>query len=153
MAGAVLEFRDVDLRLDPAARRFMKQETVTVAFAAQDGALQSRVGPNHYRAGDALVTGADGDIWCVARARFSARYEPVPPLRTGQPGAYRNLPQTVLARQIDRPFAVRRDVSGDWLHGAAQDWLLQYAPGDHGICAAARFALVYRLSPPESTAQ
>lgn len=138
------EFTEVDLRSDPAARAFVKHETVAVTFASVDGVLQSSVGPNGYRAGDALVTGADGDTWCVARARFDARYEPVPPLQAGLNGHYRNLPQTVLARCIDVPFAVRRVVSGDWLRGAAGDWLLQYAPGDHGIAAAARFALVYR---------
>lgn len=143
----MLEFTDVDLRRDAAASAYVKREIVTVRFAAADGALQSSVGPNHYRAGDALVTGADGDTWCVARARFDARYEPVPPLQAGVDGHYRNLPQTVLARRIDVPFAVRRVVSGDWLRGAAGDWLLQYAPGDHGICAAARFELVYHRVP------
>lgn len=143
----MLEFIDIDLRNDPAARTFTKHETVSVMFAVADGALMSSVGPNGYRAGDALVTGADGDTWCVARARFDARYEPVPPLQAGTNGHYRNLPQAVLARRIDEPFAVRRVVSGDWLRGTAGDWLLQYAPGDHGIAAAARFALVYRPTP------
>jgi hypothetical protein len=34
---------------------------------------------------------------------------------------------------------------GDWLQGQAGDWLLQYAPGDHGVAAKSRFARVYRL--------
>ena len=144
----MLELRDIDLREHPDARTYVKHETVSVCFAAADGALQSRVGPNHYRAGDALVTGADGDQWCVARDRFENKYQPVAPVRPGQPGAYRNIPQPVLARQIQQPFAVRRTLSGDWLEGAAGDWLLQYGPGDHGIAAAARFALVYRLAAP-----
>jgi hypothetical protein len=146
----MLEFTDVDLRQHPAARSYVKQETVTVAFAAADGTLESRVGPNHYRAGDALVIGADGDTWCVARDRFDAKYEPFPPLHRGQSGSYRNIPQPVLACQVEQAFAVRRAVSGDWLQGAAGDWLLQYGPGDHGIASAARFALVYRLSASRS---
>jgi hypothetical protein len=140
----MLEFSDVDLRAEPEACPYAKQESVAVTFAASEGALLSRVGPNHYRAGDALVTGADGDTWCVARDRFDASYQPVAPARAGEPGTYRNVPRTILARRIDQPFAVRRAVSGDWLHGNAGDWLLQYAPGDHGIASAARFALVYR---------
>jgi len=143
----VLELSDIDLRDHPDARTYVKQEAVSVRFAAAAGALQSRVGPNHYRAGDALVTGADGDTWCVARERFDAKYGPVPPTRPGDAGRYRALPQPVLARQINEPFAVRRAVSGDWLTGAAGDWLLQYGPGDHGIASAARFTLVYRLAP------
>jgi hypothetical protein len=150
---AVLEFTDIDLRSDAAAHAYVKRETVTVVFAGADGALQSSVGPNHYRAGDALVTGTDGDTWCVARVRFDARYEPVPPLQAGVNGRYRNLPQTVLARRIDEPFAVRRAVSGDWLRGTAGDWLLQYAPGDHGIAAAARFALVYHLAAAQPSGE
>lgn len=140
----MLEFTDVDLRSDAFAGTYVKQEIVKVTFAAADGVLMSKVGPNHYRCADALLTGADGDTWCVARERFDARYQPVVPLRHGEPGDYRNIPSPVLARRIDEPFAVRRTVSGDWLHGAAGDWLLQYAPGDHGIAAAARFAQVYR---------
>jgi hypothetical protein len=141
----VLEFSDIDLRDQPEARTYVKQELVSVSFAACPGALQSRVGPNHYLTGDALVTGADGDTWCVARDRFETGYAPTPPLQPGQPGTYRNIPRAVLARRIDEPFAIRRNFSGDWLHGAAGDWLLQYGPGDHGIASAARFALVYRM--------
>jgi len=140
----MIQFTDINLEDDPQAGRYAKHETVTVDFAQAEGALMSRVGPNHYRRGDALVTGADGDNWCVARDRFDSRYEPIPPLQHGLPGAYRNIPHGVLARQIDQAFAVRRGVSGDWLQGAAGDWLLQYSPGDHGIASAARFAQVYR---------
>ena len=35
---------------------------------------------------------------------------------------------------------------GDVLHGAAGDWIMQYAPGDYGVVQAARFAKVYRLA-------
>jgi hypothetical protein len=42
-------------------------------------------------------------------------------------------------------FSVARSAGGDLLHGAAGDWLVQYAPGDYGVIARARFELVYRL--------
>jgi hypothetical protein len=140
----MLELQSVELRGDPLASAWVKHETVAVTFAASDGELLSKVGPNHYRAGDALLRGVDGDSWCVSRERFDAKYLPVPPLAQGAPGAYRNRPVPVLAKQLHEPFRCQRSAGGDWLSGAAGDWLLQYAPGDHGICAAARFAQVYR---------
>lgn len=140
----MLSLQSVELHSDPRAHSYVKDELVAVRFADADGALLSKVGPNHYRAGDALLTGIDGDTWCVSRERFDAKYLPEPPLGPGQPGAYRNRPVPVLARQQHEPFRVQRVAGGDWLTGAAGDWLLQYAPGDHGICAAARFAQVYR---------
>jgi hypothetical protein len=140
----LLRLYDIDLRTDPEAASYCKQELVDVRFADAAGELRSRVGPNRYRVGDALITGADGDTWSVARERFAAAYQPVAPLRQGEPGCYRNVPRPVLARRMSEDFACLRSTSGDWLQGRAGDWLLQYAPGDHGIAAAARFASVYR---------
>lgn len=136
---------DVDLRGDPAAFRATKDEIVDVTFAAADGAVTSSVGANRYTAGDALLRGATGDTWSVARALFDAKYEPLPGVAHGHPGRYRNRPSVVLAKRMDAPFAILRRPSGDRLDGAAGDWLVEYAPGDHGIVAAARFAAVYRL--------
>jgi len=141
----MLELDNVDLRGNAAAATYIKVETVQVAFAAQEGRLGSSVGANHYRAGDALLTGADGDRWSVSRDRFDVAYEPLPPTSAGAPGQYRNRPRPVLAVQMSEPFRCRRSAGGDWLAGKAGDWLLQYAPGDHGIATQARFALVYRL--------
>jgi hypothetical protein len=143
-ADIALQFEGVDLRADEGAGRYVKHETVEVQFARAPGALASREGANHYDVGDALITGSGGDRWSVTRARFDARYEPVPPLRAGHDGAYRNLAQPVLARQIRAPFSVRRCEGGDLLRGRSGDWLLQYAPGDWGIVDAAKFRRVYR---------
>ncbi len=129
---------------DSGSRAYRKTELVHVTFAGSGGELQSSVGPNRYAAGDALITGSNGDHWCVARQRFDLKYEPVAPLKHGEDGAYRNRPASVLARQMRAPFTVARCDSGDVLHGAAGDWLVEYAPGDCGIVDDARFCLVYR---------
>jgi hypothetical protein len=134
-----------DLRRDPAARRATKDEVVQVQFASTAGSLVSAVGTNHYVPGDALITGSTGDRWCVSRARFDAKYLPVPPTRPGFAGPYRNQPVTVLARQMHQAFSIAREAGGDILKGSAGDWLLQYAPGDHGIVDRARFERVYRI--------
>jgi hypothetical protein len=140
----MLQLRNIDLASDDAAVQFVKDEVVQVSFAAAPGELASREGPNRYQAGDALITGSTGDCWSVSRARFDAKYQPLPPLPAGADGAYRSRPVPVLARQMTEAFSLQRSSGGDVLHGLAQDWLLQYAPGDFGIIEDARFRRVYR---------
>ena len=142
-----MDFESVDLRQDRAACRYAKHETVQVEFAASAGCIASREGPNHYRAGDALITGSAADRWSVSRDRFDQRYQPVPPLAHGSDGAYRSKPVPVLARQIPESFTIRRSANGDLLRGNPGDWLLQYAPGDWGIVEDAKFQRLYRRSP------
>lgn len=145
-----LQLHNPDLTSDPAARRAVKDETVAVEFATQQGELLSAVGVNHYAPGDALITGSTGDRWCVSRDRFDAKYVPVPPAVRGAAGHYRNRPVTVLAKRMSEPFSVARMAGGDSLRGDAGDWLIQYAPGDHGIVERSRFECVYRLVPEAS---
>ena len=70
------ELHEVDLRTDLGAQEFIKHETVSVSFATAAGVLTSRVGQNHYVAGDALLTGADGDCWCGSRDRHQRALSP-----------------------------------------------------------------------------
>jgi hypothetical protein len=136
-----------DLAADPSSVRVVKDEVVSVAFADAPGEIESAVGRNRYAAGDALITGSTGDRWSVTRERFEAKYRPCDGTRRGQPGAYRNLPQPVLAKWIGVPFRIARRPGGDVLSGSAGDWAVQYGPGDYGIVDAARFARVYRPLP------
>ncbi len=140
------ELKNIDLRSDPGATRYVKNEQVHVAFAGSAGELISREGPNRYQAGDALITGSTGDCWCVSRDRFDAKYEAEPPLVHGADGRYRNKPIPVLAKQMHEPFSMARCEGGDLLQGLALDWLLQYGPGDFGIVENARFRKVYRIA-------
>jgi len=140
----MLELADIDLTTDPAAARYVKDEVVDVAFARNAGELISREGPNRYQPGDALITGSTNDRWSVSRGRFDEKYEPVAPLPAGSDGRYRARPIPVLARQMAEPFTIARRAGGDRLRGEAQDWLLQYTPGDYGIVEKARFEQVYR---------
>jgi PGDYG protein len=139
-----MHFDALDLRADPQAASFVKHECVAVTFAPAAGQLQSREGVNCYEAGDALVTGSNGDVWSVSRARFDARYETAGAIRHGEDGGYQNKPLPVLARQVNAAFTLRRSAGGDLLHGKAGDWLLQYAAGDYGIVDQEKFGRVYR---------
>jgi uncharacterized protein (DUF2237 family) len=140
-----LQLESPDLRADSGACWVVKDEVVSVEFAVAAGVLESAVGPNRYAAGDALLTGSTGDRWCVSRDRFDAKYQPEAPTFRGQDGRYRNRPLPVLAKRMSAAFTVERSAGGDLLRGNAGDWLVQYAPGDHGIVAAARFDRVYRV--------
>jgi hypothetical protein len=140
-----LELDNPDLNADPDACWAVKDEVVMVEFAAVAGSLDSAVGLNRYAAGDALLTGSTGDRWCVSRERFDAKYLPEAPTLRGEVGRYRNRPVAVLAKRMPVEFSVARSAGGDLLRGSAGDWLVQYAPGDHGVVARARFASVYRV--------
>ncbi len=133
-----------DLATDRDAVRVVKDEVVAVEFALDAGVVVSSVGENRYARGDALVTGSDGDRWCVSRARFDARYRPFAGTCAGAAGVYRNVPVVVLAKRMDEPFRLARVVGGDVLCGQAGDWAVQYAPGDYGVVDGTRFARVYR---------
>jgi PGDYG protein len=134
---------DIDLARDTAAATYVKSETVTVVFATNAGSLVSREGPNTYAAGDALITGSTGDRWSVARGRFDQKYAAVSGAH-GHDGAYYAKPVPVHAKQMPAAFQIARSHGGDVLHGQANDWLLQYAPGDFGVVENARFRQVYR---------
>ena len=140
----MLELAAIDLATDPLAARYVKDETVSVAFARELGELISLEGPNRYAPGDALISGATGSRWVVSRDRFDAKYAALPPTLAGEDGHYCARPVPVLARQIGEPFTALRSAGGDRLQGKAGDWLLQYAPGDFGIAESARFVQVYR---------
>lgn len=140
----MLKLSHPDLAADPAARRVVKNEAVSVEFAAEAGEVMSLEGPNRHAPGDAIVTGATGERWVVSRDRFDAKYQPEGSIAHGQPGTYRNRPSVVLAKQMNAPFCIARSAAGDVLTGEAGDWVMQYAPGDYGVVKAARFAKVYR---------
>src|ERR1700728_2283580 len=141
----MLILENPDLSVDIAACRAGKDEVVSVEFAAAPGVLESAVGANRYVNGDALLTGSTGDRWCVSRDRFDAKYRPEPGVQAGGAGRYRNVPQRVRGKQMAVAFSIARSSGGAVLRGAAGDWLLQYAPGDYGIVARARFEAVYRV--------
>ena len=140
----MIHLTDIDLLQDPAARRFIKTEVVQVVFAQTPGELVSLEGPNRYQTGDAIITGSTGERWSVDRHRFDAKYEAVAPTIDGQDGAYMAKPVPVLAKQIDEPFTAARSAGRDVLRGEASDWLMQYGPGDYGVCGKSRFERVYK---------
>jgi hypothetical protein len=140
----MVHLEHIDLLQDPAAGRFIKTEVVQVVFAPVPGELISLEGPNQYQAGDAIITGCTGDRWSVDRHRFDAKYQAVTPTIDGQDGSYTARPVPVLAKQIHDAFTAARSAGRDVLRGEAGDWLMQYGPGDYGVCGKSRFERVYQ---------
>jgi hypothetical protein len=66
-------------RVEPG--RYVKTTPVWAERATADGAVQTKEGQSHYRAGDYLVyNNEDGtDGYCVSASKFEAMYEPDTP--------------------------------------------------------------------------
>lgn len=128
-----------DLTNDPLARRYIKTATVTVSFAPEAGVISTIEGDVPHAAGDAILTGVNGEQWPVARGTFEARYDEV----AGQPGTYRKHATPVLARQMSDAFSVSIRNGNAILSGKPGDWLVQYDKNDYGIVSAEIFGKTY----------
>lgn len=123
-----------DLAADPRALRVCKKpDPLRADFAVSGGVCDTLEGPVHFQAGDAILTGTRGERWPVGRGQFLASYEPVPPTRAGENGAYRKAPSIAYALRLDRAREVPVGWQNDPLHGRPGDWLLQYADGSYGV--------------------
>jgi hypothetical protein len=139
-----------DLTTDPRAIRVVKRPIgVPVTFARQDGVCETLEGPVGVRAGDAVLTGVQGEHWPVQRPNFLASYTPVPPTQAGQDGLYCKNPAPALAFRLDHDLAVPVGWQADPLQGHPGDWLLRYQDGSHGIVQDAVFQETYQPAPPD----
>jgi PGDYG protein len=121
------------------------QGEVDVAFAAAECTVQTREGTVHAHAGDAILTGRNGERWRVSRAKFTEKYHPVPPTRAGQDGRYAALPIRVAAAQMREHFEVILADGVSVLAGKPGDWLVDYGDGSLGVIASEIFAATYQV--------
>jgi hypothetical protein len=136
----------LDLSEDQDARRARKRAVVVqVEFAEMNGTLSTLEGPMHYSAGDALLTGTEGERWPVTRDIFDVSYVPVAPARPGAAGRYRRRARVVWAKPMTDAFAVTLDRDRGILRGQPGDWLVQNAPWDFGVVSARVFLQTYEL--------
>ncbi len=132
-----------DLSRAPGALQVRRRPVpVQVDFAVTEQVVHTLEGPVPAHAGDAIVTGTRGERWPVSRARFDAKYDPVPPLPRGQSGRYSPRPLRVWAVRMEAPFVVPT-TKGGMLQGRAGDWLLDYGDGSRGVVADAIFQDTY----------
>ena len=120
----------------PARKR---EHQVSVRFAAEAETLDTREGPVDAAPGDAVIAGAAGETWPVARAVFAQRY------RHLAGDTYMAVPLGVRACRQNAPFTALLADGRTRLHGAAGDWLIDYGDGSLGVVGAAIFPLTYEL--------
>lgn len=116
-----------------------------VRFAEVAGVQATLEGPVRYTAGDAIVTGAGGELWPIARAVFDQTYEPVPPGSAGANGLYLKRPRQALALQLRESRNVVLSSTRGVLSGAAGDWIVDYGNGDLAVVAGDRFTVYYEF--------
>jgi hypothetical protein len=116
-----------------------------VEFATAPCTVHSPEGTVRAAAGDAIVTGASGERWPVARARFFTRYRPIAPTVEGQAGRYVSLRKRVIAVALQEPFEVLLADGTSRLHGHPGDWLVDYGDGSLGVVSAKIFAATYQI--------
>lgn len=77
-----------------------------------------------FKAGDAILTGAEKESWPIAKATFERTYAPAKGSRMSQDGKFFKKPAPILGVEMKEPFAV----TASWgrLEGKPGDWLVQY---------------------------
>jgi len=136
------------MRLDVNERAVRVQKKaipVTVRFADSDGVCNTKEGNVSFKAGDAILTGVEGEQWPIERPKFDASYEAIPPTKNGEDGQYCKKPIQVFALQMNEPFYVNVSWSDDHLEGEPGDWLLQYGEDDYGIVSQSIFEKSYEI--------
>jgi hypothetical protein len=140
----------VDISLQPDAFRAARRlYLVQVEFAGAAGTLATMEGEVRYRAGDALLTGQEGERWPVAREQFFATYEAAAPTRPGTAGTYRRRQGTVWAWRADHMLDVVLSDGRGSLRASTGDLLVQFDSGDIAVMPEHIFRRSYRpLSEP-----
>jgi hypothetical protein len=140
-----------DMKADLRVLRVCKRpDPLQVVFATTDGVCETLEGPVRYRAGDAILTGLQGERWPIKRDLFLASYEPVLPTMAEDDGIYRKLPSEALALRLDRAVSVPVGWQDDPLEGRPGDWLLRYADGSYGVVQDEIFRKSYQQAEGET---
>ena len=141
-----------ELERKPEAFRVCKRSIpVTVDFAKTGGEFHTREGLVRYVAGDALLTGVEGETWPVSRDNFFATYETLDSTINGEPGLYVKTPRTVWAWRPTREVDVALPEGRGLLHAYPGDVIIEYAPGNHGVVDSQIFDKTYVVLDPPLT--
>lgn len=134
---------DMDLSLDPMARKYEKISTVRVTFAEGNGVIKTLEGNVVYGKGDAILTGIHNENWPVERHIFDAQYELA---NSSIANEYRKSQGAIIyAKKIKNAFCIEIRNGTSIIEGKPGDWLVQYAMKDWGIIDNDIFKKSYRL--------
>tara|TARA_R110000824_G_scaffold29626_1_gene98435 strand:- start:56 stop:508 length:453 start_codon:yes stop_codon:yes gene_type:complete len=127
-----------DLSQDPNAFETAKKPIpLEFSFADEDQTIETKEGSVRAQAGDAIMTGTEGEQWPIPIEKFKQTYDD---LGDGT-AAKKNIP--VFAKEMGEPFQVKVSWSDDLLSGEAGDYLVQYGPGDYGVVGREIFGKTY----------
>ena len=130
----------------PGTRRARKRPIeVRVNFAHSPGVCETLEGAVNYGVGDAILIGAHGERWPVARETFAITYEPIEPTRPMEDGKYRKRAGEVLAVRLTAPQRVELSGGRGVLSGRAGDWIVDHGDGDLAVVSAKIFMDSYEL--------
>jgi hypothetical protein len=104
----------------------------------EDETIETKEGSVNAKAGDAVMTGTEGEQWPIPREKFEQTYDVLGPALA----AKKNIP--VFAKEMSEPFQVKVSWSDDLLQGEPGDYLVQYGPGDYGVVGREIFKKTYR---------
>ena len=107
-------------------------------YAEADETIETKEGSVGANAGDAIMTGTEGEQWPIPAESFAKTYDD---LGDGT-AAKKNIP--VFAKEMPEPFKVKVSWSDDLLRGEAGDFLVQYGPGDYGVVGREIFGKTYK---------
>ena len=106
-------------------------------YTDTDETIQTKEGPVQAKAGDAIMTGTEGENWPIPAKKFTQTYND---LGNGT-AAKKNIP--VFAIEMNKPFQVKVSWSNDLLQGEPGDYLVQYGAGDYGVVGREIFGKTY----------
>ena len=109
-------------------------------YAETDETIETKEGPVGAKAGDAIMTGTEGEQWPIPAEKFAQTYD----VLGGGTASKKNIP--VFAKEMSKPFQVKVSWSNDLLQGASGDYLVQYGPGDYGVVGREIFGKTYETS-------
>jgi hypothetical protein len=121
------------------------EREVQVRFARENCTVQTNEGVVHAKAGDAILTGINGEHWRVSKARFPDKYRAAPSTTSGEDGAYISLPNRVFAVPMTERFEVLLADGESKLFGRAGDWLVDYGDGSLGVVSTKVFDQTYEI--------
>jgi hypothetical protein len=135
----------IDISRQPDAFRAARRPyLVTVEFAMAPGTLVTLEGPVRYRAGDALLTGQEGERWPVPRQQFLATYEPDASTHSGVAGPYRRRQGTVWAWRANHALDVALPNGRGSLRANTGDLVVQFDSGELAVMPEHIFRRSYR---------
>ena len=128
-----------ELSEDPEAFKTAKKPIpLGFRFAETDETIETKEGPVTATAGDAIMTGTEGEQWPIPREKFEQTYD----VLDDSTASKKNIP--VYAKEMAEQFQVKVSWSSDLLQGEPGDFLVQYGPGDYGVVGREIFRKTYK---------